>query len=146
MISESGGPVPSSVEPAAPAVAGSSKYEFCESENAVVGSLGSKMSFVGLFMLGIGLSFVISAIVHWQRRRELELGLLFLTLLFMVFGIWTHRAGREFQKVAGTEGSDVSHLMLALTNLRRLYSLVYWTFFVALIFAFIQLTAESLGG
>ena len=36
--------------------------------------------------------------------------------------------------------------MLALTNLLRLYSLVYLIFFIALIFAFIELTAESLGG
>lgn len=147
MTSASGGagPVPSPIKPHAPAVT-ISQYEFRESENAVVGHLGSKMSFVGLFMLGIGLCFVVSAIIHWQRREEIEVGLLFLTLLFMVFGIWTHRAGREFHKVASTEGSDVGHLMLALTNLLRLYSLVYLIFFIALIFAFIELTAASLGG
>ena len=106
MTSASGGagPVPSPIKPHAPAVA-SSQYEFRESENAVVGHLGSKMSFVGLFMLGIGLCFVVSAIIRWQRREEIEVGLLFLTLLFMVFGIWTHRAGREFHKVASTEGA-----------------------------------------
>jgi hypothetical protein len=89
---------------------------------------------------------VISAIVRWERRQEIEVGLLFLTLLFIVFGIWTHRAGREFHKVASTQGSDVAHLMRALTNLYRAYALLYWMFFIALIFAFIQLTAVSLGG
>ena len=147
MTTASGGAAraPSEVEPHPPAVA-TSQYEFRESENAVVGQLGSKMSFVGLFMLGIGFCFVVSAILRWQRREEVEFGLLFLTLLFMVFGIWTHRAGREFHKVAATEGSDVGHLMLALTNLLRLYSLIYVIFFIAIIFAFIELTAESLGG
>jgi len=147
MTSASGdvGPVPSPLDPHAPAVA-ASRYEFQGSENEVLGHLGSKMSFVGLFMLGIGLCFVVSAIIRWQRREEIEVGLLFLTLLFMIFGIWTHRAGREFHKVASTEGGDIVHLMRALTNLLRLYSLVYLIFFIALIFAFIQLTAESLGG
>ena len=43
-------PTPASVAPA-----GSLPYEFTHSENSIIGNLGSKMSFVGLFMLGIGL-------------------------------------------------------------------------------------------
>ncbi len=122
------------------------EYEFRAAESAVIGSLGSKMSFVGLFMVGIGLSFVISTILRWSRHQEIDVGLIFLTLLFMIFGIWTHRAGREFRGVAASHGHDVSHLMAALANLLNLYSLVYLIFFIALIFAFIQLAAQSLGG
>jgi hypothetical protein len=104
------------------------------------------MSFVGLFMLGIGIFFFVSGIVRWAQTRNLEVSMLFLTLLFCVVGVWTHRAGREFLVVAEAEGKDVSHLMGALANLLKFYTLLYLLFFVALVFAIIQLGANSLYG
>jgi len=130
-----------------PAVsAGSAQYEFSFSENATIGKLGSKMSFVGLFMLGIGIFFFVTGLVRWVQTHNLEVSILFLALLFVVVGIWTHRAGREFLSVAETEGNDVSHLMGALSNLLKFYTLLYLLFFVALVFAIIQLGAHSLYG
>ena len=125
---------------------GSAQYEFSFVENATIAKLGSKMSFVGLFMLGIGLFFFVSGLVRWVQTHNLEVSILFLALMFMVVGIWTHRAGREFLKVAETEGNDVSHLMDALANLLKFYTLLYLLFFVALVFAIIQLGAHSLYG
>jgi hypothetical protein len=124
----------------------SQQYEFGESENATIGSLGSKMSFVGLFMLGIGLFFFGTGIVHWVQSQELEVGMLFLAMLFIVVGIPTHRAGREFRLVADTQGKDISHLMGAIENLLGLYRLFYYLFFISLVFAIIQLGAHSLKG
>jgi hypothetical protein len=134
-------PTPASVAPA-----GSPQYEFSYTENSIIGNLGSKMSFVGLFMLGIGVFFFVSVIIRWVQSHYLEVGLLFLTLLFIVVGIWTHRAGREFRSVAETEGKDISHLMGAIENLLKLYTLLYILFFIALVFAIIQLGAHSLYG
>ena len=116
-----------------------SQYEFSYSDNLVIGNLGSKMSFVGLFMLGIGLFFFVSVLIRWVQSHHLEVALLLLTLLLIVVGIWTHRAGREFRGVAETHGKDVSHLIGALGNLLRLYTLLYMLFFIALVFAIIQL-------
>ena len=121
------------------APAGSPQYEFTYSENSVIANLGSKMSFVGLFMLGIGLFFFVSGIVRLVQSHYLDVSLLFLSLLFIVVGIWTHRAGREFRSVAETQGKDISHLMGALDNLLKFYTLLYLLFFVALVFAIIQL-------
>jgi hypothetical protein len=132
--------------PAPFAPAGSSQYEFSYSENSIIGNLGSKMSFVGLFMLGIGLFFFVSVIIRWVQSHHLEVALLFLTLLFIVVGIWTHRAGRGFRSVAETQGKDISHLMGALENLLKLYTLLYLLFFIALVFAIIQLGAHGLYG
>src|SRR5271166_4385110 len=134
-------PTPASVAPA-----GSPQYEFTYSENSIIDNLGSKMSFVGLFMLGIGLFFFASVILRWVQSHHLEVALLFLTLLFIVVGIWTHRAGREFRSVAETHGKDISHLMEALENLLKLYTLLYLLFFIGLIFAIIQLGAYGLYG
>src|SRR5208283_4350491 len=130
--------------PVAPAV--SSQYEFSYSENSIIGNLGSKLSFVGLFMLGIGLFLFASVIIRWVQSHHLEVALLFLTLLLIVVGIWTHRAGREFRRVAETQGKDIAHLMGALENLLKLYTLLYLLFFIALVFAIIQLGAHGLYG
>jgi hypothetical protein len=132
--------------PASVPHAGAHQYEFSYSENLIIGNLGSKMSVVGLFMLGIGLFFFASVIIRWVQFHHLEVHLLFLTLLFIVSGIWTHRAGRAFGSVARTHGKDVSHLMGALENLLKLYTLLYLLFFIALVFAIIQLGAHGLYG
>lgn len=124
----------------------SAQYEFSFEDNAILSRLGSKMSVVGLFMLGIGLFFFTSELVRWVQYQNLEVAIIFLALLFIVVGIWTHRAGREFLKVANTQGKDVSHLMDALANLLKCYTLLFLLFFVALIFAIIQLGAHSLHG
>ncbi len=129
-----------------PSTTAGREYEFGGGESTLIGGLGSKMCRVGLFMLGIGLCFVISSIQRWSRFQEIDIGLIFLTLLFMIFGIWTHRAGREFRRISSSRGRDVSHLLAALLNLMRLYSVVYVIFFVGLIFALIQLAAENVGG
>jgi hypothetical protein len=134
------------VTPALVPPSGSSQHEFSYSENLIIGSLGSKMSFVGIFMLGIGLFFFASVIIRWVQSYHLEVGLLFLTLLFIVVGIWTHRAGRDFGIVARTHGKDISHLMGALENLLKLYTLLYILFFIGLLFAIIQLGAHGLYG
>jgi hypothetical protein len=134
---------PAPIPPHLPA-SGTSQYEFSPTENAIIGNLGSKMSFVGLFMLGIGLFCFLTVIARWVQFQELEVVLLFFTLLLIPVGIWTHRAGREFRNVAATEGKDISHLMGALANLLKLCTLVYLILFIGLVFAIIQLGAYSL--
>src|SRR5262249_52914885 len=123
---------------------GAPQYEFSPAENATIGNLGSKMSIVGLFMLGIGLFCFTSVIARWVQVHELEAVQLFFTLLLIPVGSWTHRAGREFRNVAATQGKDISHLMGALANLLKLCTLVYLILFITLVFAIIQLGAYSL--
>lgn len=149
---DAGTATPVDVDPAGasptppPPSPGRPEYEFNDAEDRIVQDLGSKMSFVGLFMVGMGLCFAISAIQRWSRVLEIEVGLLFLTMLFVVFGIWTHRAGAEFRRVAESRGRDVTHLMAALASLLNCYRLIYLLFFVGLVFAVIQLAATNLGG
>lgn len=122
------------------------EHEFGGAESVIIGGLGSKMTRVGAFMVGIGICFAFSSIQRWSRVHEMDVGLIFLTLLFMIFGIWTHRAGREFRRVSTTRGRDVSHLLTAVLSLLRMYTFVYVVVFIGLIFALIQLAAENLGG
>ena len=48
-------------------------------------------------------------------------------------GLWSMRSGREFVLVARTEGADIPHLIRALENMRKLFSLQYLLAWVALI-------------
>ncbi|WP_165074051.1 hypothetical protein [Paludisphaera rhizosphaerae] len=138
---------PAPVEAGAPAIPPHrSEYEFNAAEDLIIQDLGAKMSFVGLFMVGIGLCFAVSAIQRWSRLHEIEIGLIFLSMLFAVFGVWTHRAGSDFRRVAESRGRDVTHLMSALATLLSCYRLIYLIFLVGLIFAVIQLAATNLGG
>jgi len=122
------------------------EYEFSEPENRILRDLGSKMAFVGLFMVGIGLCFAVMAIQRWSRSQEMEVGFLFLAMLLTVFGVWTHRAGRDFRLVVDSEGHDVAHLMSALSSLLNCYRLIYALCLVGLVFALILLAATNLGG
>lgn len=139
-------PPPMRPSPISPPIVphGLAQYEFSPSDNLIIENLGSKLSFVGLFMLGIGLSCFLSVIVRWIRFTDLDVFLLFIALLLIPVGIWTHRAGREFRVVATSEGKDISHLMEALANLLRLCTLVSLILFISLVFAIIQFGAYCL--
>jgi hypothetical protein len=46
-------------------------------------------------------------------------------LLYVLIGMWTRSAGRSFQQVVDTTGSDIQHLMNALAELNKMYALIY---------------------
>jgi len=45
-------------------------------------------------------------------------------LFFLALGTWTSRSARSFKQIVTTQGQDVSHLMDALENLRKMYGLL----------------------
>jgi hypothetical protein len=113
-------------------------YEFTGRENAVIGRLGEKMHFVGLFTLGVG----VLAIGFGVMRRDL--GPVVSGLLYAMMGVWTERAGAQFRTVVVTEGHDIRHLMHALEDLRRLYTLQFWICLIAIVAALVLLGASYL--
>jgi hypothetical protein len=46
-------------------------------------------------------------------------------LIYLLIGVWTQSASRSFGKIVETQGSDISHLMNALSSLNKMYSLIY---------------------
>lgn len=114
-------------------------YEFSPEQNVIVARLASKMQFVGLFALGIA----VVAIVAGAFRRDL--GIIVSGVLYAIVGIWTERAGRSFRHVVFTKGHDLSHLMHALNDLRKLFTLQYWICFIAIAVTLLLLGATTLG-
>src|SRR5581483_3499046 len=95
-------------------------YEFSADQNKLLSILSSKMTFVGLFGLAIGILVIIAGVIH---RRP---GAILSGAFYAVFGIWTHRAGVSLRHIVDTEGSDIQHLMYAIEDLRKLYTVQYW--------------------
>jgi hypothetical protein len=46
-------------------------------------------------------------------------------LLYLLIGVWTQSASGSFKKIVTTQGSDIHHLMGALSSLNKMYTLVY---------------------
>jgi hypothetical protein len=104
-------------------------YEFSARENDVLDKLAERMHFVGLFGLAIGI-LVIVAGVFGHRPFAIVSG-----AFYALFGIWTHRASVSFREVVNTKGDDVRHLMHAIEDLRKLYTVQYWMCMIALAIA-----------
>jgi hypothetical protein len=135
------------------------QYEFSQEQNALIGSLASKMRFVGLFFEVVGVINILIALLvvvavyrdrvpqSWVNQLPPEAKEKFeeqkdklpannhlwgialnagvVGLFYLVMGVWTRTAGGSFQKIVDTQGSDISHLMSALSSLHSMYALVY---------------------
>ncbi|MBI4501093.1 MAG: hypothetical protein HY700_08030 [Gemmatimonadetes bacterium] len=60
-------------------------------------------------------------------------------------GWWSTRAGAAFSRIATTKGADVSHLMKAITEIRKLYDLQFWVLIALLFLLLFTLLAVSVG-
>jgi hypothetical protein len=104
------------------------QYEFKPQENKIIGELAGKMHFVGLFWLAVGVLMIgIGISVH-------DAGPIVSGTLACVIGLWTQRSSVSFKDVVYTEGRDISHLIAALEDLRKLYSLQFWILILGLVF------------
>jgi hypothetical protein len=119
---------------------GDKQYEFKPGENRIIGQLASKMHFVGIFLLAMGLLIIAIGVAVVFHAGPIVSG----TLACLV-GLWTQRASMSFRNVVQTEGRDISHLMDALDDLRKLYTLQYWLLVLGLILAMSGLLAVYLG-
>jgi hypothetical protein len=125
-------------QPAPVASRPASEYEFTEADDVLFLGLAWQMNFVGLFALGIGI-FVILIGAFLEHAGSILSG-----ALYSVIGIWTHRASVSFRKIAETRGKDISHLLHAIHDLRKLYSLQFWICVLSLIVAVASLVVVIL--
>jgi hypothetical protein len=54
-------------------------------------------------------------------------------LLYLLLGVWTRSAGGSFKKIVRTTGSDIGHLMDALSALNKMYALLYALILIGLL-------------
>jgi hypothetical protein len=100
-------------------------YEFDSSQNETILTLAKSLQFVGTTSLVFGLVFAIgcvSAIFQTNWSAVITQGM-FVVFTFTMGGLMT-KAGKKFQAIAKTSGDDISHLMVALDNLRQVYAIL----------------------
>jgi hypothetical protein len=140
---ETGGP------PAGPSPVGKrsadSQYEFTPGENKVIGQLAMKMHFVGLFLLAMGMLVIGIGVLEFHSGAFISAGPILSGSLTCVVGLWTQRASTSFSYVVRTQGRDISHLMDALDDLRKLYNFQFWLVMLALLLALTGLWFAWLG-
>jgi len=98
-------------------------YEFTDEENSVFKALSARMNIAGVMMVVFG----IGMIVFGGIRYPWSLTLLLLAINgFILFGIGylIFQSAKRFRKIVETQGHDIMYLMEAMTDQRRLYTLI----------------------
>ena len=106
------------------------QHEFDSRENKVISDLANAMSWVAVPLLILGVLYIvvtafclIQAFQHpGSILAALYVGLI--AVLFLALGRWTKQSAVSFHQIVSTSGQDISHLMQALENLRKKYSLL----------------------
>ena len=101
-------------------------YEFTSTENEKIGQLAGRMKFVGI-------TFVVFACLAAVAIFAGEIGGLIRGIFYLVVGIWTLSAAKSFRRIVDTQGNDIEHLMEAVGNLRKLYTLQMVLVIVAIV-------------
>ncbi len=114
------------------------QYEFTDQENVLVNDLAQKMKYVGIFGIILGVVEILSSFFG-------EKGGIISGVISIIVGVWTINASKFFQKIVDTTGNDMSNLMSALTELKKLYGLQYWTQIFGIILAILLIIFLVLG-
>lgn len=107
----------------------SHEFEFNTSQNALFGDLAQKMGFVGLLFIVLGALTILGGIFNGIEGLSNILG----GILYILIGLWTKNASDAFQRIVDTQGSDITNLMTALGQLRKLYTLQYWAIIIGIV-------------
>ncbi len=108
------------------------EYEFTDSQSQIISQLASKMGWVAMFGLVVGV--MIAALGIFSLGSDGQ-GLVFLvqSVFVIMVALWTRRAALSFRQVVETTGSDITNVMSALGELKKLYTLHYWLIIVGIL-------------
>lgn len=108
-----------------------SNYEFSGSQNELIKNLADKMRFVSYILIVAGVLITISGVITLFQGG---VGNIINGVVQVILGIWTNKAADAFKQIVVTQGNDIENLMGALGELRKLYTVQYWLYIIALIF------------
>ncbi|MCY0995075.1 hypothetical protein OV203_48565 [Nannocystis sp. ILAH1] len=110
-----------------PSTSPSRNYEFSATENVIIRQLVDAMRFVAAASLAVGAFVLILGIAGLvtQGRSAVgpALGDFAEAVVFVLIGLWLQRAVDAFNRVVDTSGDDITHLLDALRELTRVFSL-----------------------
>ncbi|MDC0667166.1 hypothetical protein [Nannocystis radixulma] len=102
-------------------------YEFSAPENVIIRQLVDAMRFVAAASLAVGAFVLILGIAglatHGRSAIGPAIGQFAEAVVFGLIGMWLQRAVDAFNRVIETSGDDITHLLHALRELTRVFSL-----------------------
>lgn len=129
---------------------GNEPFEFTPAQNEVIGELGNSLKWVSIPIFALGafclmnfifflmLAFKTGNLTNWH---SFAIGLLLIMqfLFFLLMARWTTTASLGFHAITKTTGKDISFLMIALNNLRAMFSVLAFCVKAFLIISIISL-------
>jgi hypothetical protein len=112
-----------------PSRAATGEYEFDSDEDSVFSGLASAMRFVGTASVVMGIVLFLGVLGGDPLKI---IGSIVQGVLSLVVGIWLRGASKSIHAITTTEGADISNLMTAMAELRKVYSLQRVLILVAL--------------
>jgi sulfite exporter TauE/SafE len=120
-------------------------YEFTGAQNQLISTLAKRMKFVAIFFIVLGAIVAAGGLFTLSRGIE-GIVTIFMGALYIIIGIWTIRAANSFKQIVDTEQSDISYLMNALNELKKLYTLQYVLMIIAIVFMGIAILGGIIKG
>jgi hypothetical protein len=113
------------------------QYEFTPTENEVVRDLAGTMTVTGLVLIALAIVAILYAgvFIAGSRQDPTPLVVTAFCAPMVIAGFGLRSAAEMLQKIVATEGSDMTHLMSALREFRRVFSLQRTGFALALVVA-----------
>jgi len=101
------------------------EYEFTPAQNETISTLASRMRWVGIFLIAIGVAAGAIGLLS-LGEGGIALVTLIQAVIYILIGVWTTSAAGSFALIVETRGSDVTNLMNGLDALKKLYTLQFW--------------------
>lgn len=113
---------------------GGAQYEFTEPQNAVFRELAGAMSTVGVLMIVFGCVGMLGGCgTSFSSKGLGGVSGLLQGIFSIIVGLWTRSAASSFERITTSQGQDISLLMSALSELKRIYSLQRTAYIVLIV-------------
>ncbi|MBK8697324.1 MAG: hypothetical protein IPN17_34965 [Deltaproteobacteria bacterium] len=114
-----------------------SQYEFTPAENEVVRDLAGTLSVTGLVLIALAIVAILYAgvFIAGSRQDPTPLVVTALCAPMVIAGFGLRSAAEPLLKIVHTKGEDVTHLMSALREFKRVFALQRLGFALALMVA-----------
>lgn len=116
------------------------EYEFTEAQNTLLRPLAFRMGFISTVFGIVSLIGLVFLTYTWQRLgfdNPVAVRLvgphIVTVLMFLLVSVWLARAGKAFRLVVTTKGHDITNIMNALNELRKLFGLIMWILIIVII-------------
>ena len=117
------------------------EYEFNSTQNQVIEQVAKKMRFVGIILIILGIFYMLGGLFTLPKG----IANIIAAIIYIIIGYWTTKASTSFQLIVNTEGNDITNLMEALGELKKLYKLQYVILIISILIVIIGYLAGIAG-